>query len=397
VTKIPPRGTQAGMVDTDEGAGGEPLISDAPITEAPSNLPTLATTTPVPAVAPGQVAVGSTAASSPASSSMPYQYSMDYSGSDQAGGQTMGAETLQLEVDILSADAVDRIAHAVAQRVAKKAGEAKITGITVVSPTTLAALRLHSVLEAQVKSLEAMAAQLGGAVAPESVETADAAFTDLPLRIADTAQRVAKSAAAAISVFASTTAYAGKKDTGRQTVLDAALAKHLAARNLQVELPEHALPAAEPALFTRMLNLRARCSELQRQGADLNALVEISGAADSLLKLVFGPAEGAPPGVSMAQQMMLADLIAAGLVARRAVLFAEIAFSGGSYRTRKWIFNTLFGREGLTYSGGAGVTYFLFRGDDRSTLDSDTLYFASPHGRFEHASGRQFQSSNLNG
>ena len=217
------------------------------------------------------------------------------------------------------------------------------------------------------------------------------------MRIADTAQRVAKSAAAAISVFASTTAYAGKKDTGRQTVLDAALAKHLAARNLQVELPEHALPAAEPALFTRMLNLRARCSELQRQGADLNALVEISGAADSLLKLVFGPAEGSPPGVSMAQQMMLADLIASGLVARRAVLFAEIAFSGGSYRTRKWIFNTLFGREGLTYSGGAGVTYFLFRGDDRSTLDSDTLYFASPHGRFEHASGRQFQSSNLNG
>ena len=168
------------MVDTDEGTTGEPMISDAPITEAPSSLPTLATTTPVPAVAPGQVMVGSTTASSPASSSMPYQYSMDYSGSDQAGGQTMGAETLQLEVDILSADAVDRIAHAVAQRVAKKAGEAKITGITVVSPMTLAALRLHSVLEAQVKSLEAMAAQLGGAVAPASVETADAAFTDLP-------------------------------------------------------------------------------------------------------------------------------------------------------------------------------------------------------------------------
>jgi hypothetical protein len=101
--------------------------------------------------------------------------------------------------------------------------------------------------------------------------------------------------------------------------------------------------------------------------------------------------------VSLAQQMMLADAIAAGMTKSRAVLFAELSFSGGSYRTRKWIFNTIFGREGLSYSGGAGVTYFLYSGEDRSTLDSDTLYFASPHGRFEHVAGRQFKPSNLNG
>ena len=396
MTKIPRRGLEAGMVDNAE-EGGEPLISDAPITDAPSNLPTLATTTPVPVVAPGQVMTGSTSTSASSASAQPYQYSMDYSGSDQAGGQTMGAETLQLEVDILSADAVDRIAHAIAQRVAKKAGEAAITGITVVSPATLAALRLHAILEAQVGSLEAMAEQLAPAPLPDSVETADAAFSDLPMRVADTAQRVAKSAAAALSVFASTTAYAGKKDSARPTVLDAALAKHLAASGLKVELPERGLPATAAGLFTRMLNLRARCSELERQGADPIALAPVTGAADNLLKLVFAPAEGSPPGVSLAQQMMLADSIASGLVAGRAVLFAEIAFSGGSYRTRKWIFNTLFGREGLTYSGGAGVTYFLYRGDDRSTLDSDTLYFASPHGRFEHLTGSEFKPSNLNG
>lgn len=384
------------MVEQAEpGEEGEAPISDTPSTAPPTTLPTLTSTMPVPAVAPGQV-MASPTSSAPASSGQPYQYSMDYSGSEQAGGQTMGAESLQLEVDILSAEAVDRIAHAIAQRVAKKAAKAKISGITVVSPATLAALRLHAVLEAQVKSLEAMAAQLGSTAAPESIETADAAFSDLPLKAADMAQRVAKSAASALSVFASTVAYAGKKDSAKQVVLSAALAKHLASRDLKVELPEHALPATEPGLFTRMLNLRAQCGELERGGADLNALVQITGAVDSLLKLVFGPAEGSAPGASMAHQMMLADAIASGLTGGRAVLFAEIAFSGGSYRTRKWIFNTLFGREGLTYSGGAGVTYFLYRADDRSTLDSDTLYFASPHGRFEHVGSRQFQSNNLN-
>ena len=381
------------MVEDAESEGGEPMISDAPIPDAPSSLPTLATTTPVPVVAPGQVMAGS----APAASGQPYQYSMDTSGSEQAGGQTMGAETLQLEVDILSAEAVDRIAYAIAQRVAKKAAETKIRGVTVVSPATLSALRLHAVLDAQLKALEAMAEQLAPAPAPDSIETADAAFSDLPMRVVDTAQRVAKSAAAALSVFASTTAYAGKKDSARQTVLDAALAKHLASRDLQVDLPERALPSTAPGLYTRMLDLRARCGELQRLGADLTALVPINGAVENLLKLVLGPAEGAPPGVSLAQQMTLADSIAAGITKGRAVLFAEIAFSGGSYRTRKWIFNTIFGREGLSYSGGAGVTYFLYRGDDRSTLDSDTLYFVSPHGRFEQVAGRAFKPSNLNG
>ena len=377
------------------GEEGEATMPDTPTVAPPDNLPTLSTTTPVPAVAPGQVATPS----APAGSSQSYQYPMDTSGSEQAGGQTLGADTLQLEVDILSAEAVDRIACAIAQRVAKKAGEAKIRGITVVSPATLAALRLHAVLEAQVKSLEAMAEQLATTAAPGSIETADAAFSEMAAtsasKVVDVVQRVAKGAAAALSVFASTTTYAGKKDTARQTVLDASLAKHLASRDLQVELPERALPSTGPGLFTRMLNLRSRCGELQRQGADLSALLPISEAVDNLLKLVFGPAEGSPPGVSLAQQMTLADSIAAGLTKGRAVLFAEIVFSGGSYRTRKWIFNTLFGRDGLSYSGGAGVTYFLYRGDDRSTLDSDTLYFASPHGRFEHVGGREFKPSNL--
>jgi hypothetical protein len=369
------------MASVENQEGGEAPMADTPSFTPPPTLPSSATTT-APSIAPGQVMLP-----------MP----SDTSGWDQSGGQLSGAESLQLEVAILSAEAVDRIADAIADRVAAKATAAKIRAITVVSPAMLAALRLHSALEAEVRSLQAMAEQLVPAEAPESVKTADVgAFTDLPFKAVDTAQRVLKSASSALSVFASTTAYAGKKDSARQNVLDAALAKHLAARHLQVDLPEHALPATDPnGLFARILDLRARCGELQRQGADLDALLEISGAADNLLKLAFGT-ETSTTGTPLAQQLMLADGIARGLTAGRAVLFVEIAFSGGSYRMRKWIFNTLFGRDGLTYSGGAGVTYFLFRADDRSTLDSDTLYFASPHGRFQHGGSQQFESTNLN-
>jgi hypothetical protein len=110
---------------------------------------------------------------------------------------------------------------------------------------------------------------------------------------------------------------------------------------------------------------------------------------------VFGTSGSNSGDLPIAQQLMLADGVANGMAKGRAVLLSEIVFSGGSYRTRKWIFNILLGRDGLTYNGGAGVTYFLFRGDDRSTLDSDTLYFASPHGRFHEDRSLQFESSNL--
>jgi hypothetical protein len=369
------QGAFADKVEGDES--GEAM--DTPSFGNAATLPSAVTTTP--AVAPGQV------------------FLPDTTGWDQSSGLTTGAETLQLEVDILSAEAVDRIAYAIANRVAAKATAAKVKSVTVVSPGMLAALRLHAALEAEVGALEAMTERIAATAPPDTLETTDAtAFSDLPFKAADAAQRVLKSASSALSVFASSTAYTGRKDSARQSVLDAALAKHIATKGLGVELPERALPATEPrGLLARILELRSRCNELGRKGANLEDLLPISGALDDLHKLVFGPAEGAAPGAPLAQQLMLADTIARGLTAGRAVLFAEIAFSGGSYRTRKWIFNTLFGRDGLTYSGGAGVTYFLFRADDRSTLDSDTLYFTSPHGRFDHVAGGDFKPTNLNG
>ena len=382
-----PRDLRAGMASVENQEGGEAPMGDTPSVTPPATLPPAVVA--APPIAPGQVNLPPMA---PGQITLP----ADNTGWDQSSGQLSGAESLQLEIDILTADAVDRVACAIAERVAAKAPAAKLKSVAVISPTMLAALRLHATLDAQVKSLQAIAEQAAAAAPPTSVQTEDAtAFID-PSKVVDTAQRVLKSASSALSVFASTTAYAGKKDSAKQTVLDAALARHLGARGLQVDLPEHALPAMEAdGLLARMLALRSRCGELERSGADLNIVLPVGTAIDNLIKLAFGtdtPATGAPLG----QQLMLADAVGKNMAAGRAVLLVEIVFSGGSYRMRKWIFNTLFGRDGLTYGGGAGVTYFLFKADDRRTLDSDTLYFSSPHGRFHHGGGQQFEPSNLN-
>jgi hypothetical protein len=346
----------------------------------------------------GEAPMGSSSGTD-TSSSAGVPYTADYETGSSEAGATSGAGSLQLEVEILTADAVDRVAYEIAHRVAAKVAAAKIKSITVVSPEVIAYLRLHAALEAEIASLEAMTERLAATAPPDTVETSDAtAFSQMAVDVAETARKAIKSATLAVGMLAVSTSYSGRTKIAHQSVLDAALGKHLAAKELEVELPQRSLPSNEPrGLFARMLDLRSRCTDLQSKNAGGDALMPIISTIDNLLSLVFGTSGTGPNDARMAQQLMLADGVARGLTKGRAVLFADIAFSGGSYRTRKWIFNWLFGRDGLTYSGGAGVTYFLFRADDRTTLDSDTLYFASPHGRFEHAGGSQFRATNLNG
>jgi hypothetical protein len=327
-------------------------------------------------------------------------YDMDYDYGTTDAGSTKGISTLQLEVAILSSGAIDRVSHEIARRGAAKLRAADINAVTIASPSVIAFLRLHSAFEAEVASLEAVTKRLASAKPADigPIQTEDTSALAIPVFAAtEGVRRVVQSASTALKSLAATTTYSGRSGITRQPVLDAALAKHLAHHNLDVELPEHSLPSTEPrGLFARVLNLQNRCRELQRSGADPDLVSQVQNSVESIVSVFSGTtSDGGTASAVIAQQLMLADGVARGLAKGRAVLFAEIAFSGGSYRTRKWIFNFLFGRDGLTYSGGAGVTYFLFRADDRRTLDSDTLYFASPHGRFEHDRTRPFKPSNL--
>src|SRR5205085_8120538 len=124
------------------------------------------------------------------STSVGTTYGADYEMGSTDAGATTGAGTLQLEVEILSADAVDRIAYEIAHRLEAKLAAAKIRSVTVVSPAIISFLRLHSALEAEVVSLEKMTDRLAAAAPPDSVQTSDqTAFGEVAVDAAESARK----------------------------------------------------------------------------------------------------------------------------------------------------------------------------------------------------------------
>jgi hypothetical protein len=309
---------------------------------------------------------------------------MDYEYGTTEVGSTTGLQGLQLEVDILSASAIDSIAAEIARRITEASAEAKLRSIIVATPEILSSLRLHAALEAEVASLELGVKKAAESAPPKTVEVADETAFALPiLAAASSIPELTQKAARVLKSFAKTTAYSGRTNRAKQVLLDAALAKHLSLGKIAVEVPERSLPSGEKrGLVHRVLKLQALCQKISASGESGPELEQAATSIDAMVAALFGAAEGRAPGGNLAQQLVLADAVSEGLRKRKGLLLSEIVFSGGSYRTRRWIFNFLFGRDGLTYSGGAGVTYFLFGPDGRSALDSDTIYFASPHGSF---------------
>lgn len=326
----------------------------------------------------------------------------DYDFGSSEVGTTGGVHTLQLEIDILSTMAIDRVAQEIARRVEVKASQAKIHSITVASPAVIAALRLHSALEAEVSTLEAMTERLSTTTRSDlgAGEVSDTTALVIPVigTAVEGVRQAVSSAAAALRSFAVTTSYSGRSKLARQVLLDAALAKHLSLVDLEVEVPQHALPMREPGrLVARILKLQARCRQLQGLGAGGVDYGPILESVDSLVSILFGRSDSREAMAPVAEQLILADGVARAVGKGKALLFAEIVFSGGSYRTRRWIFNFLLGQDGLTYNGGAGVTFFLFRADEPAALDSDTIYLALPHGRFRRDAAATLQSTNISG
>ena len=315
----------------------------------------------------------------------------DYDPDSGTAGTTSGTGTLQLEVTLLAINAVDIIAAEIARKVAAKAAEAKLKGIVIASPEMIAILRLRAALIAEIDSLEEivrraeMTGQAEFALAPAAV-----------LAAVEKVKGVVKGAATALRTFAVTTRYSGRKDVVRQVTLDAALAKHLGGIGLKVELPQYALPGpAGDGVTARALHLQMCCRQVMASGAESPELSAAADAIDGIVAAVFGAADERATSAKLAQQLMLADGIAGSVARGHAALFCQLTASGGSYRTRRWLFNFLTGGDGLTYNGGASVTYFLFRGGQQASLDSDTIYFATPHDRFDHPSVGRHRPTNI--
>ncbi|MBA2920471.1 hypothetical protein GON01_02050 [Sphingomonas sp. MAH-20] len=316
----------------------------------------------------------------------------DYGSNDV--GTTSGTATLNLEVALLSIAAVDAIAEDVAATIAAAIGKASaVQGVVLASPDLLAAMRLRASLMHELDAIEAVLAV--AAQAPATTDADAAAFALPAATIAvQGLKRAAQGAASALTVFGVTTRYSGRKDTVRQPVLDAALAKHLARGGIAVRLPAYSLPAPDgEGLIARALTLQARCRAAEAGGSADPQVTAAAQAVDAIVGAVFAidpdRGGGSPAAAAaLAQQLMLADGVALAAGDTHAVLFAQLTVTGGSYRARKWLFNFLTGSDGLTYNGGAAVTFFLLAPDQRATLASDTVYFASPHRRFRDSGAR---------
>ena len=322
-----------------------------------------------------------------------------YDPTEGSPGSIAGVSTLNLEIALLSIGAVDEIAADIARRLAPVAKREGIRSIILSNSGLLAAMRLRAALVAELDVLEAAAPE------PGKIDTADVE-AGLVLQeagavvetVVQSMKQASETAASALSSFAITTRFSGRKNTVGPRTLDAALAKHLASQGLEVRLPTYGLPKRSPSGFIgRLLRLQARYKSAVDSGGGQH-VSEISQSLDALVLAIFGNSTGEQTRgqAATAQQLILADSLSLEMDKGAAALFAEIAVSGGSYRTRRWILNFLTGSDGLTYNGGAAVTYFLFRGDQQTALASDTLYFATPHDRFEKIRRRP-RSTNLGG
>ena len=308
-----------------------------------------------------------------------------------------GTSSLQLEVVLLSLDAVDRVAAAIAMQVAGSVKLSGLSGVVLIDPGLIAAMRLRATLAGELAALETKVANAapaeGGVQAGFVVQEAADALGEV--------NRAAQTVGKALSVFSVSSSYSGRRDVVRPIVLTAALAKHLAAAGVEAQVPRYAVvPSTSSGFLERVLALQLKCREATVQGTygpDLDAAAQM---VDVLLQALFGTnsPDGTPPHAQgrIVQQLAEADMVAAAIAAGCGVLTVELAVTGGSYRAKKWILNALFGTDGLTYSGGAAATYFLLAGDRMAALASDTLYFASGHGKFRRGDSR-FSPTNIPG
>lgn len=310
-----------------------------------------------------------------------------------------GTGSLQLEVALLSIDAVDKVAAGIARDVATAATKAGLAGVVIADPGLIAALRLRDTLMAELVALEAKVANAAEA-APGDAPAAEAGLV-APAAMAALSgvRRAAQTASKALSVFSVASSYSGRKNVVRPSAMTAALAKHLAGAGIAAQVPRYAVvPTTGSGFFDRLLALQLKCRDALAGGSFSTDITTASQMVDVLLQALFGTnaPDGSAPHAQgrLVQQLAEADMTAAAVAQGCGLLTVELAITGGSYRARKWILNALFGSDGLTYSGGAAATYFLLTGTQMSALASDTLYFATGHGRF-HGQDTHFRPSNF--
>jgi hypothetical protein len=309
---------------------------------------------------------------------------------------------VKLEVEILALAALERIAADIARRL-KEQVQPNGARIILGSTEHLAAIPHYRALRA---GLDALMAEADGFLQPAPQELTletTAALTTL--------QTALSGLAGILAFFRAETSFIGRAVMLDPAALRAALAGALAAQKFDVILPEFIPLLASQArekLLGDLAHLRALRAQLGTAGdavengpADGQTGPErnvraaaVAAEIDAFLKALHA-AEGEKP---LPLERALAAADACELLSddcRTLWLDAKVLTAGGSYKTQKHLFTTLFTGSRLTYSGGAAISFVVVDGRTSGVLLANVILDAVGHGRFIDDGFLQKRSSNL--
>ena len=135
----------------------------------------------------------------------------------------------------------------------------------------------------------------------------------------------------------------------------------------------------------QLASLRAKANQMMSQSIDaqqIQTLQDLNAQADQLLNLLrFAEDDGGPAGSGQGRAQIF-QLIQGAQISQllnsedKRVLVLDLLESGGTSRTRRSLFSTMFTGQKTGYSGSAAVQYFLVN-PDNSLAAADVIYRSS--------------------
>jgi hypothetical protein len=296
---------------------------------------------------------------------------------------------VKLEVEILALAALERIAADIARRL-KAQMQPNSARIVLGSTEHLAAIPYYRALRAGLDALMAEADSFLRPAPQELTLEAAAALTTL--------QTALSGLAGILAFFRAETSFIGRAVTLDPAALRAALAGALAVEEFEVILTEF-IPLLASQAREKLLEDLARLRALRAQlGTAVDAVengsadgqaapkhdaraAAVAAEIDALLDALHA-AEGDKP-LPLERALAAADACELLSDDRRTLwLDAKVLTAGGSYKTQKHLFTTLFTGSRLTYSGGAAVSFVVVDGRTSGVVLANVIRDAVGHGRF---------------
>ncbi|MES0133604.1 hypothetical protein NKJ88_01380 [Mesorhizobium sp. M0016] len=318
---------------------------------------------------------------------------------DVPAGGTAIDENVKIEVDILALGALRKIAGQIASEISGLAEKPSL--LIIGGDELILAARVYSGFSARVIELRAELISLLKQVKPptEAVPGLESITAGL-----DSASLAVQSLTTLLSFFKAETAYFGRSVELKESALYPALAGQLIARNIPVSVPGYfpmsiggagAPVSTVMALLDDLRSLRNHVAAMPADEASTARINALLATVDAAIKAVIKVDPESGKSSALAQLLLGAEYLA--LMegeATRLFLSATVISAGGSYRTRKHLFTTLFTGDQLSCSGGAAAGYFAFDLKSSKLVRSDVLYHATGYQRIPICGGK-FEPSNI--